>query len=155
MKKGICALLMGAAFGTGFFLGGKTLVGMVNDYKMRMNRNLSNMILLNDWLDFIYSGGRIDEYFHVHKYNKVMIYGNGYIGVRLSQALARTDIDVIAVMDKTDSSNGDGGVIGIDSQIPEVDCIVITPIFYYDEIFRMLQKKTDIPIVSIQTIMEK
>lgn len=155
MKKVICALLMGVSFGTGFFLGGKTLVGMVNDYKMRMNRNFSNMILLNDWLNFIYSGGRVDKYFHVHKYNKVMIYGNGYIGARLSQALAETGIDVIAVMDKTASSNGDGEVIGIDSQIPEVDCIVITPIFYYDEIFYMLQEKTDIPIVSIQTIMEK
>lgn len=155
MKKGIWALLIGGAFGTGFFLGGKTLVGMVNDYKMRMNRNLSNMMLLNDWLDFIYSGGSVDEYFHAHGYNKVMIYGNGYIGARLSQALAGTDIDVIAVMDKAASSNRDGEVIGVSSKIPEVDCIVITPTFYYDEIFHMLRGKTDIPIVSIQTIMEK
>lgn len=110
---------------------------------------------MNDWLDFIYSGGRIDEYFHTYKYNNIMIYGNGYIGARLAQALSETDIDVIAVMDKASSPNGDGKVIGIDSKIPEVDCIVITPMFYYDEIFHMLQVKTDIPIVSMYDIMKQ
>ena len=43
-----------------------------------------------------------------------MIYGNGYIGKRLQQALIQTDIEVAAVMDKAALPNEDGLVIGLD-----------------------------------------
>ena len=80
--------LIGAvSFASGFFLGGKALVRMINDYKMRMERNLSNMQLFHDWLEFLYSGGSIEQYFHKHGYKKILIYGNGYIGQRLFHAL--------------------------------------------------------------------
>ncbi len=154
MKKGTAALLTGMfSFGTGFFLGGKMLVGLINDYKMKMDRNMSNMLLCNDWLDFIYSGGHIDKYFHDNGYQKVMIYGNGYVGARLAQALAKTDIAVVAIMDKVASSDENGEVIGTDSRVPDNDCIIVTPVYYYNEIYDMLRKKTDIPIVSVQTVI--
>lgn len=142
------------SFGAGFFLGGKILVGLINDYKKRMERNLSNMLLYNDWLEFIYSGGCIEQYFYMHEYRKIMIYGNGYIGNRLVQALTDTDIEITAVMDKAALYDKEELVIGIDSEIPDVDCIVITPVFYYDEILGALRERTRIPIVSIQKIIE-
>lgn len=155
MRNKIVKYLIGMmSFGAGFFLGGKILVGMINDYKKRMERNFSNMMLFNDWLKFIYSGGCVEQYFYTHEYRKIMIYGNGYIGNRLVQALTGTDIEVSAVMDKAASSDKEGLVIGIDSEIPDVDCIVITPVFYYDEIFGALRERTRIPIVSVQKIIE-
>lgn len=155
MKKYINAVLIGAvSFLTGFIFGGKMLVSMVNDYKKRMDRNLSNMMLLNDWLEFLYSGGRVDQYFYKHGYKRIMIYGNGYIGKRLKQALEQTDIEVIAIMDKVTLKGESELIIGVDSEIPDVDCIVITPIFYYDELFIQLKEKTNIPIVSMQMVIE-
>ena len=68
------------------------LVSMINDDKRRMNRNLSNMTVFNDWLDFLYSGGNVAEYFLEHGYGRIMIYGNGYIGARLIPALKETEI---------------------------------------------------------------
>ena len=54
MKKGYAICFTGAiSFVTGFFLGGKALVGMINDYKRRMERNASNMMLFNDWREFL------------------------------------------------------------------------------------------------------
>lgn len=138
----------------GFFLGGKMLVGMINDYKKRMERNCSNMMLFNNWLEFLYSGGSIEQYFHDNGYKRIMIYGNGYIGKRLVQALADSDIEVAAVMDKSASAEENGTVIGTDSKIPDVDCIVITPIYFYDDILDMLQEKTNVPVVSMQTVIE-
>lgn len=156
MKKGGVALLTGGvSFGFGLFLGGKMLVGMINDYKRRMERNLSNMMLLNDWVEFIYSGNSIDKFFHDHKYSKIMIYGYGYIGTRLMQALGGTDIEVTAVMDKSVSSDKDKMLIGIDREVPDVDCIVVTPVFHFDEINGMLKKKTNIPVIPIDKILEK
>lgn len=155
MKNKIVVCLTGVlSFGAGFFLGGKMLVNMINDYKTRMQRNLSNMMLFNSWLEFIYSGGSIDQYFHNHGYKKIMIYGNGYIGKRLSQALLGTDIEVVAVMDKEVSSDKEKLVIGVDSTIPDVDCIVVTPVFFFDTIYDMLMQKTSIPAISMQTIIE-
>ena len=156
MEKKIMHVLSGIIFGgTGFFLGGKILVNMINDYKMRMERNQSNMMIFNDWLKYIYSGGKVEQYFQNHGYGSIMIYGNGYIGIRLKQALLETDIRIVAVMDKTVSSGENDMVIGIDSKIPNVDCIVVTPVFYYKEIHSMLQKRTKIPIVSVSEIWEE
>lgn len=155
MKNKDKRFLIGAiSFATGFFLGGKALVGMINDYKMRMERNLSNMLLFHDWLEFLYSGGSIEQYFHRHGYKKILIYGNGYIGQRLLQALEKTDIDVVAVMDQMNSSDSDaeGILIGVDNRIPDIDCAVITPLSYYDEICHMLQKKTQCPMIAVDAL---
>lgn len=153
MKKGIITGLISIiSFVVGIILGGKMLVGMINDYKMRMERNLSNMMLLNGWLEFIYSGGRIEQYFQSHGYKKVMIYGNGYTGKRLYQALEKTDIDVVAIMDKMNRSDAERILIGVDSKIPDIDCVIITPTFYYDEIYDMLRKRIKVPIISIEAL---
>lgn len=152
MKKRFGTIYLGViSFGIGFFFGGKTLVNLINNYKMRMSRNLSNMMVFNNWLDFIYSGGNIEQYFYRHKYRRIMIYGNGYIGIRLCQALEEKEIEVVAIMDKA-IVEGNEMVIGINSDIPDVDCVVVTPVFYYDEISAELRKKTNRPIISIEEI---
>lgn len=155
MKKGIIAGVMSiASFTAGFVLGGKILVKMINEYKRRMEHNYSNMILFNDWLEFLYSGGSIEQYFHDNRYKKIMIYGNGYIGKRLKQALTDSEIEVAAVMDRSAVADGNSMIIGTDSEIPDVDCIVITPIYYYDDIYAMLREKSNVPIASIQAVIE-
>lgn len=148
-------MIVAVSFGSGFFLGGKMLVGVINDYKTRMNRNLFNMLLLNDWLDFIYSGGNVERYFLERGYHRIMIYGNGYIGARLIQALAGTNVEIAAVMDRVASGDRNEMVIGMDADIPDVDCIVITPIYYYESIYHMLKERTEIPIVSIQEVVSR
>ena len=151
-NKGLTSFVGIASFGTGFVFGGKALVSMINDYKRRMERNLSNYQLLNDWMEFLYAGGVIEQYFYDHGYKRILIYGNGDIGQRLYQALERTDINVVAIMDKSHSSKSAGILIGVNSEMPEVDCIVITPVFYFDEIHHTLREKTQQPVISIEEL---
>lgn len=153
-NKGMIFLVGIASFTAGFVFGGKALVGMINDYKRQMERNLSNLLLLNDWMEFLYAGGSIEQYFYEHGYKKILIYGNGYIGQRLYQALERTDINVVAIMDMLNSSDSvtENILIGVDSEMPETDCVVITPVFYFDEIYRMLREKTQQPVISIEEL---
>lgn len=153
MKKKFAIVCTGiASFGVGFYFGGKMLVSTINDYKKRMERNLSNMIVLSDWLEFIYSGGNITKYFYNHGYSRIIVYGNGYIGQRLVQALAQTGIEVVAIMDKKASMGQEDMVIGVESTIPDADCVVVTPVFYYNEINNALKNKTNIPIISLEEI---
>lgn len=154
-KRIITGLLSIGSFVLGFVLGGKVLVSMINDYKKRMKRNFSNMMLFNDWLEFLYSGGKIEQYFYNQGYKRIMIYGNGYIGKRLRQALDQTDIEIVAIMDKVVPADEKELVIGIDSVIPDIDCVIVTPVFFYDEISAMLKEKTNVPIVSIQSVIDK
>lgn len=153
-SKGAICITGVISFAAGFFLGGKTLVGMINSDKMQAGRNLSNVMLFNDWMEFQNAGGRIEQYFHEHGYKKIMIYGNGYVGQRLFQALKQSDVDVTAIMDRTNTSDFDaeGMFIGVDSEMPDVDCVVITPVFYFDEIYQTLRGKTDLPIISIEEL---
>ncbi|MCI9141174.1 MAG: hypothetical protein HFH87_00960 [Lachnospiraceae bacterium] len=154
MKKRYACLAFVGIFCSGFYLGGKSLVRMINEYKKGMERNYVNMILLNNWLNFLYSGKKIEEYFHLHNYNRIMIYGNGYIGKRLFQSLMKTDIQVASIMDREVPVDTGNIVIGIESDVPEVDCIVVTPVFYYEEIVNLLNEKTKIPIISIENVIE-
>jgi len=155
MKKGITVSLTSiVSFVIGFIFGGKVLVKVVNDYKKRMERNLTNMLLFNDWLEFLYFGGKIEQYFYDHGYKRIMIYGNGYIGKRLQQALAQTDIEIIAIMDKAVLPNEEGLVIGVDSEIPDVDCIIVTPVYYLEEIYDVIRIKINVPIISIKELLK-
>jgi len=154
MKRCINVFTVGMiSFMGGFYLGGKTLAGVINNYKARTERNSANMIVLNDWINFIYSGESIVQYFNKNGFHRIMIYGIGLIGARLQQALGQTDIEVVAVMDKAAHSDTDGMVIGTEADIPDVDCIVVTPVYYYDEIYSMLAERTKVPIVSIKDIL--
>jgi len=154
MKKQASTFLTGlGSFVVGFYLGGKYLVGMVNDNKMKAEKNQANMMVLDDWLDYLYSGGHMEDFFIKNGYHRIMIYGNGYIGARLVQALDKTDIEVIAVMDKAAGSDVEGRIIGTDADIPKVDCIVVTPVYFYDDIYAILSERTNIPIISIKDII--
>ncbi len=158
MKNRYVICLTGAmSFVTGFFLGGKALVRMINDYKTRMDRNYSNMMLFNDWVEFLYAGGSVGQYFHKNGYKRVMIYGNGYVGQRLFQALEETDVEVAAIMDQANSSDTDteGRLIGVNSRIPDIDCVVVTPTACFDEIYHMLRERTRQPIISVEALWER
>ena len=137
-------------FAGGFFLGSKILVNMINEYKSGMERSSSNMKVFHQWLSFLYSGGQIETYLRERHYSRIMIYGNGYVGKSLLQALEKTDISVAAGMDRNVPVESDDMIIGTDSIIPDVDAIVVTPVFYFNEICSMLREKTELPIISIE-----
>lgn len=155
MKRGAITCMTGMiSFGTGFFLGGKMLVDMINDYKAGMERDQLHFSLADQWLELLYEGRKIDAYFHEKGYHKIMIYGYGNLGRRLLQAFEHADIEVVCVMDQG-AHEKTGTVVGIDAAIPDVDCIVVTPVAHFDSIFQMLRQRTDIPIISIQEVLEE
>ncbi|MCI9336281.1 MAG: hypothetical protein HFH93_01880 [Lachnospiraceae bacterium] len=146
------AILACASFIAGFYLGGKSLVGMINKQKDESMRNRRNMELLSKWLDALYDGWNVDKFFEKNNYKNILIYGNGLIGQKLYKALNTANINVVAIMDKQVRGNAEGILIGADSNIPYADCIVITPICYYNQIYCSVRDKTNIPIVSVEDI---
>ena len=149
------ALLAFASFVSGFYLGGKSLVGLVNKYKDDSMRNRTNMEILGKWLEAVYEGGSVGNYFKTHNYKNILIYGNGLTGQILYRALKNSDIKVVAIMDRQVSVNSEGILTSADSDIPDADCIVITPIYYYNQIYSSVRVRTKIPMVSVEEIFDK
>lgn len=157
MKKNaiILSLLTGAV---GIFAGIK--IGLLNGMKKRMkltelsDKHFVLMSLLNQWMKTKQEGKTLLKYFHDHQIDHIAIYGMSYVGERLYDELKDSDIEVKYIIDKNaDKIYTEADVFTPDEILPEVAAIVVTPVFYYDEIKEILSQKVNCPILSLEDIL--
>lgn len=154
MKKGL-AVISGIL---GFLFGGISAARLTSKstdkWKAMSDKHLALMLLFNQWMIVKQSGRDIKEYFHRNNYKKIVVYGMSYVGERLLDDLAGTDVEVAAAIDK--NAKGiftDVPVITPDENMPECDCVVVTAVYFFDEIERLLSEKVSCPIVSLEDIL--
>ena len=110
--------------------------------------------MLNQWLCIKQEGKSLDEYFKENNYKTVAIYGMGEMGNRLYDELKNTDIEVKYAIDKNASSTySELDVKEIDDELPEVDVVVVTATFAFDDIVEDIQDKFVCPIVSLEDVV--
>ena len=112
------------------------------------------------WIDNNATPEFFQQYFSKRKIKSVAIYGTATLGELLFYYLSKTDIEIAYLMDK--GAGGKNNINGVpiyrtdDSKLPpEVDAIVVTPVFYFDEIADEL-KARKIPakkIISLERIV--
>lgn len=108
----------------------------------------------DQWLRIRQEGKTLVEYFKQQEYKTVAIYGMKELGERLYDELAGSGITVRYIIDKNaDSIYADVDVITPDEELAPVDVIVVTAIYYFEEIEEMLSDKVDYPIVSLEDIL--
>ena len=108
----------------------------------------------DQWLRVRQEGKTLVEYFEQQGYKTVAIYGMKELGERLYDELQGSGITVKYVIDKNaDSIYADVDVVTPDERLEPVDVIVVTAIYYFDEIEEMLSDKVDYPIVSLEDIL--
>lgn len=128
----------------------------INHWKNMSNKHLKLMILLNQWFATKQEKKSIDAYFHKNKIENIAIYGMSYVGERLLDELRDSDITVkYAVDQNADNIYAHIDVILPGENMPEVDAIVVTPIYYYYEIQEMLSSKVDCKIISLEDILNE
>ena len=87
-------------------------------------------------------------------FRSVAIYGMKELGERLYDELENSGIEVCYIIDKNaDSIYADVDVITPDDDLKPVDVIVVTAIYYFDEIEEMLSEKVDYPVISLEDIL--
>ena len=114
--------------------------------------------LQNKWLEIRLGGGNLASYFADNCLDKVAIYGAGALGRRLLEELKDCDIDVKCLVDKNGRNISDikgTSVVGFDDEWPELDAIIITPIFFY-EISASIREKIgdEINIIAIDDVID-
>ena len=108
----------------------------------------------DQWLRIRQEGKTLVEYFERNEYKTVAIYGMKELVERLFDELEGSGIEVRYIIDKNaDAIYADVDVITPEDDLEPVDVIVVTALYYFDEIEEMLSDKVDYPIVSLEDIL--
>lgn len=153
MKKGILAgisLLTGAAAGALFVSKNTPKKDSGSD-----NRLKSYYDILNQWLIVKQKGNNLEKYFEENQIHKIAIYGMGQLGWRLYDELQNTGIEIAYVIDQNAVINTHSDLIVYETEddLPEVDAIIVTAVFAFDEIQQKLSGQISYPILSLEEVV--
>lgn len=155
MKKGLIAglsLIIGFIGGTA---SSRLIFGKKVEEKSKKVDKFKNYYnVLNQWLINVHEGKKLDSYFTNNNYHKIAIYGMGELGNRTYEELKGTDIQVKYAIDKeAENSYSELNVVSLDEAMEEVDAVVVTAIFAYDEIKEELETIFDCQILSLEDVI--
>lgn len=155
MKKGLMSALSalaGAAIGAGTV--GKAAGKAANKKQMMSDKHLALFLMMNQWVQVKQEGKNLADYLGKNGYKSIAIYGMSYAGERLLDELKGSDVTVKYGIDK----KADGIYSEIDVVSPcdvsdDVDAVVVTSIYFMDEIEEILSAKMSCPILSLEDIL--
>ena len=138
----------------GAVVAGKIAGKEVQNKGEKLNKFKGYYNMLNHWLALKQEGKSLTEYFVTNGYKELAIYGMGEMGNRLYDELKGTEIQVKYAIDKNVASTySELDVKEIDDEFPEVDVLVVTATFVFDEIKEELSKNVNMPIVSLEDVV--
>lgn len=155
MKKsiiGVVSALIGGSLGAGVV--GLNAGKLTNKAQKMSDKHLALFLMMNQWVKVKQEGKKLEVYFKKYGYNKVAIYGMSYVGETLLSELKNSQVKVEYGIDKNASSiYTDIDVVRPDEILRDVDAIVVTSIYFFDEIEEQLSERIACPIVSLEDIL--
>lgn len=120
----------------------------------KSEKDLQNMRLFEQWLFIKQDDKSIQDYLKRKGIKTIAIYGMDFVGERLYDELKDTGVEVRYAIDKRGGCLcGDIPVISLEEELEPVDAIVVCAVYYFDEIKENLLTRTDIPVISLETIL--
>ena len=155
MKKGVIAVLSSlAGIAVGGGLVGKKATEGIQKQKECADKHLALYLMMNQWVKVKQKNKSIAEYLEKNGYKEIAIYGMHYAGETLLSELEGSNIKIKYGIDqKADERYSDIDVVSPDSEMPNVDAVVVTAITFFDEIEEKLSGKMDCPILSLEDIL--
>ncbi|WWR16295.1 hypothetical protein V1224_02235 [Lachnospiraceae bacterium JLR.KK008] len=155
MKKGLISVVSGiAGAATGIGLAGRMMGKQVKRKSEFAEKHLALYLLMNQWVQVKQDGKSLVSYFEEKGYHKIAVYGMNYVGQTLCRELENSSVTVQYAIDQNaETICADCPVVRLEDELEEVDAIVVTPIYYFDEIEEKLMDKVDCPVVSVEDIV--
>ena len=155
MKKGIISILSGAVGAVaGIGAMGKICGKQINRKSELADKHLALYMLMTQWVKIKQEGKSLVSYFEANGYHNIAVYGMNYVGQTLCKELENSSVTVKYGIDQNaENIYADCEVITMDDELESVDAIIVTPIYYFEEIEGKLVEKVDCPIISIEDIM--
>lgn len=155
MKKGIVAVIssiVGAAIG--MIVAGKLIGKSGTDKQTMSDKHLALYLLMNQWVKVKQQGKSIPQYLLQKGYKKIAIYGMNYVGETLFDELNNSEIEIAYAIDKNaEGIYAEVDMFSPDDTLPEADAVIVTPVFFFDEIEELLSTKTEADIISLEDIL--
>lgn len=110
-----------------------------------------------DWLYLQQNGQKVSSYFKRKDLKNIAIYGMGEFGLLLCNELENEDINIVFTIDSERIlPYNDIPVISMSQlkEMEDVDAIIVTPVFAYNEIKKQLEKIVDYPIISLEEVVK-
>lgn len=121
----------------------------------RADKNAAVIRAFSSWMRNKQEGKSITIFLKTNNFHNIAIYGMHHLGKILLKELQEEDITVSYAIDKNaDTMKTSIKVFRPNEELDEVDAIIVTPIFYFDEIERQLSQKVKCPIISLEDVIE-
>lgn len=148
LKK--CALFFGG-LSAGWLLKSKLAKPQtIND----SNKYWQSYLMMNEWMQLKQKGRNLSEFFLEKGYKNIAIYGMHHTGITLQNELDGTGINICYGIDaNAESIYSDIEVRKPTDDLPQVDVIIVTPIYYFIEIEEKLEGRVDCPILSLDDVV--
>lgn len=131
-----------------------SMLGTKDNNNIEMYRSYYR--LLEKWMILREKKISIKQYFKERGVRNIIIYGMGKMTRHLLEDLKGSDINIVCAIDRgAFEINSDFIIISGEDEIPEADCIIITPVYDMEVIKRKLKRKTSVPIISLSEIVDK
>lgn len=154
MKKSTAVLTGLVGFLAGSLGQGYLKNKQISERNKKVDKFKNYYNLLNQWLILKQSGKSLADYFENNNIKKIAIYGMGELGNRLLDELKDSEIEVKYGIDKqADYTYADIDMVSLDDDLEEVDAIVVTAIFAFEEISDELGGITSYPVLSLEDVI--
>lgn len=156
MKKGVVSFLLGGVAGgiAGAAAVGSKLSKDVKGERGYAQKHLMIMQMFNQWLINKQEGKKLASFFEDNNYKSIAIYGMSYLGERLVDELKGSGIEVKYAIDKNAANiYADVEVKRPTDNLPGVDAVVVTAVYYFNEIEGELVELVDCPVISLEDVL--
>lgn len=108
------------------------------------------------WMDLKIRGYGIADILYKRNYHRIAVYGYAELGQLLCRELVDTHIYISYILDKRIKDTGSESlpIYVPQSGLPKVDAIVVTAVYYFDEIEKELLQMGYKNIVSLRNLLE-
>lgn len=118
-----------------------------------LNKYANYYTLLDFWMKNMEEGKNISEFFQSRSYKKIGIYGIAGVGCHLIDQLLKSDIKVLYTIDKMIVNIGGKRLEECYENLPNIDVMVITPVYDYPIIKEDIKSYINADIISLEEVI--
>lgn len=124
--------------------------------EFRANKYNFNFVYSCKWICLLQDGKSVVQYFKDNNIQEITLYGMGELGKRLYKDLQESGVIVKYVIDRDKKlQNEKYTLLSPEDDFPQLETIVVTAPFEFQEIREALSKKTDAKIISLKEIIDE
>lgn len=150
----LIGILMGGVTGAGIAF--QTALKDIIKWKRLSDKHLELFLLMNQWVQIKQEGKNLAEYLIKYNFKTIALYGMSYIGERVIEELKDSEVKIAYGIDKNSAKiYTDIEVVNPDDVSEGVDAVIVTSIFFINEIEKELGTKLSCPIISLENILSE